>query len=101
MDEYEDLLKKKFYCENAKYEKYSKPCGILKKKTERGAFGGLLNKSTQKFFCFHLKGRYLCYYEKEPVSNLSKLINRKSDRSLQTLLMLEILKKLKIILKIN
>jgi hypothetical protein len=92
MNNLENLYEKKFYYEDPEEEKHISQRGFLKKKLERNMITGLLQQSNKKYFCFHLKGRYLCYYESEPV-----IIIRDPKTSPPTSLMSGILKTLRII----
>jgi hypothetical protein len=68
MEELNDLFLKKYYFEDRLYEKYCKMTGMIKKKTDKKNLTHVFNNSTLKYFCFHLRGRLLCYYEQKPVS---------------------------------
>jgi hypothetical protein len=68
MDELKDLFLKKYYFEDRLYEKYYRMTGWIKKKNDKKALRTVFKQSKKKFFCFHLRGRLLCYYEQEPVS---------------------------------
>jgi hypothetical protein len=65
---YQDFLKKTFYFVDVEEEKYYKMNGPLKKKNPDQGFTAVFNQSSIKFFCFHLNGKVLCYYDKQPVS---------------------------------
>jgi hypothetical protein len=65
---YNDLLKKNYYFEDSKLRTYSMFSGGIKKKNKEGGFTGMFQQSSIKFFCFHLQGKLLCYYDELPVS---------------------------------
>ena len=72
---YNDLLKKTYYYEEEDFHKFASHSGSMKKKNEGSGFTGVFQQSTIKFFCFHMRGKSFCYYDKEPVSVLFLGIN--------------------------
>jgi hypothetical protein len=67
MSSYQNLFKKSYYFEDKEYEKYFNLSGFLKKKTDQKSLTNLFGGSSKKYFCFHLRGQLLCYYDSIPV----------------------------------
>lgn len=68
--EYSELLKKVPYFEDKKLEKICNFTYQMKKKNRNKQRTGIFQNSTLKYFKFHLKGEYLCYYDYPPVPSL-------------------------------
>jgi hypothetical protein len=66
---YNELLKKNYHFDDNKFANYIKFNGGIKKKHKDVGITNLFQQSTIKFFCFHLKGKLLCYYDDKPVGS--------------------------------
>ena len=74
MKGFDELFKKNYFFDDPDFEKHCNAKGFVKKKLDRNAITKMFQQSMIKYFCFHLKGKLLCYYEKEPVSyNYTKM----------------------------
>ena len=65
--DYGQLYEKNYYYEDSRIEGIMQMMSAIKKKNKDRNLTGIFQGSTIKYFCFHLRGRYLCYYDKQPV----------------------------------
>ena len=64
--DYSELYRRVEHYSDPDLERHCLMMGFIKKKMKKRNLLAF-SESTPKYFCFHLKGRYLCYYSSEPV----------------------------------
>lgn len=83
MSYYENLFKKSYFFEDKDHQKHFLQCGFIKKKQDQKSLTNLFGGSTKKFFCFHLRGQLLCYYDSFPVGEHPSLVPKITEESRQ------------------